>query len=198
MVPSVVKALHLYARDEGAGAAVELALCLGILTYPFLNVVDYALFAFDGMQVHNAAEMGAQAVAMNCDASSGYLPAFTNCTASNSGGGISASTALSNGIQESALGGQVSLDTSYNTTGYKEGLYCSTSVTSGSSTTYALVQAGSSDTDCSNVANATDPGQTPLDYISVQVKYTYTPLIAGVTVTSVLNTSITKQVFVEL
>jgi hypothetical protein len=188
---SFLQAFGRYARDERAGAAVELALCLGVLTYPFLNVIDFAFYAFDGMQVHNAAEMGAQAVAMNCDASSGFLPAFTNCTASNSTGGISASTALTNGVQESSLGSRVSLDTTYNSTGYMEGYYCS-------DTSNNLIQTSSSATDCTGVTNAADPGGTPLDYISVQVKYTYTPLIAGVTVASVLNTTITKLVFVEL
>jgi hypothetical protein len=193
MFQSLLRTFGRYARDEKAGAAVELALCLGILTYPFLNVIDFAFYAFDGMQVHNAAEMGAQAVAMNCDANSGYLPAFTNCTASNSTGGISASTALTNGIQESALGSQVTLDTSYNSTGYMEGQYCS-------NTSNVLIQVSSSATDCTGVTGpaAADPGGTPLDYISVQVKYTYTPLIAGVTVMSALNTTITKRVFVEL
>src|SRR5689334_4818626 len=68
-----------YWADRSGAAAAEFALVLTLLAIPVLNVVDLALYAWDKMQLDNAAQMAARAAWVTCDSGT-KLPALTNCT----------------------------------------------------------------------------------------------------------------------
>src|SRR5258706_12323018 len=55
-----------YCREQRGAAAVEFAMVLTLLTVPVLNVVDLAFYAWDRMQLDNAAQVGAQAAWATC------------------------------------------------------------------------------------------------------------------------------------
>jgi len=65
------KSLHSTARryggDRCGAAAAEFALLLSLLVIPTLNVADLAIYAWDRMQLENAAQMAAQAAWETCD-----------------------------------------------------------------------------------------------------------------------------------
>jgi Flp pilus assembly pilin Flp len=173
--------LRAYRREPRAAAAMEFALIVGLATLPALNIVDLAVYAFDEMQTHNAAEMAAEAAYNDCGTAS-YLPALSQCTAGNSQWSISFSQAVSNGIQESTLGNLVSLNSD------SEGYYCST-------TSNTLVAVTSTTQTCSGYA---DTSATPGDYVLVTAQYNYTPIFQGMTVTSLLPSTITKTVWIRM
>jgi hypothetical protein len=70
--------LRLLGRDEGGSAAIEFAVFGLLLVYMMLNVVDLARYAFERMQVENAAQMGVQSIWKFCDPAK-QLPASTQC-----------------------------------------------------------------------------------------------------------------------
>src|SRR5260221_2608894 len=71
--------LGLFRREERGTAAIEFAVIAGFLSIAMLNLADVATYAYQQMQVANAAQMGAQAAWKTCDQSK--LPATTNCPA---------------------------------------------------------------------------------------------------------------------
>jgi Flp pilus assembly protein TadG len=168
------------ARSRGA-AALEFALVVGLMTLPALNIVDLAVYAFDEMQTHNAAEMAAEAAYNDCNITDD-LPAMSKCTATQSQWKISFSQAVSSGIQESTLGNSVSVNSD------SEGYYCST-------TTNTLVAVTSTTQTCSGYA---DPSAPPGDYVLVTAQYSYTPIFHNMTVTSLLPSTITKTVWIRM
>lgn len=173
--------LRAYRREGRAAAALEFALIIGLATLPALNIVDLAVYAFDEMQTHNAAEMAAEAAYNDCGTSS-YLPATSQCTASNSQWSISFSQAIASGIKESTLGNLVTIASN------SEGWYCAT-------TSNTLVQVASNTQTCNGYA---DTNATPGDYVLVTAQYTYTPIFQGMTVTSLLPATITKTVWIRM
>ena len=173
--------LRAYRREGRGAAALELALIVGLATVPALNIVDLAVYAFDEMQTHNAAEMAAEAAYNDCGTAS-YLPATSQCTASNSQWSISFNTAVTSGLKESTLGNFVTLNSD------SEGYYCAT-------TSNTLVSVSASTQTCSGYADA---NATPGDYVMVTARYTYTPIFKGMTVTSLLPSTITKTVWIRL
>jgi Flp pilus assembly pilin Flp len=173
--------LSAYRREGRGAAALELALIVGLATLPALNIVDLAVYAFDEMQTHNAAEMAAEAALNDCGTTN-YLPAMSKCTSSNSQWKISFSTAVTSGLKETTLGNLVSLN------GDSEGYYCST-------TSNTLVQVASNISTCSGYA---DGSAAPGDYVLVTAQYTYTPIFQGMTVTSLLPATITKTVWIRM
>jgi Flp pilus assembly protein TadG len=168
------------ARSRGA-AALEFALVVGLMTLPALNIVDLAVYAFDEMQTHNAAEMAAEAAYNDCGTAA-YLPATSACTATESQWKISFSQAVTSGLKETTLGNAVSLNTD------SEGYYCAT-------TTNTLVAVTSTTQTCSGYADTNAP---PGDYVLVTAQYTYTPIFQGMTVTSLLPATITKTVWIRM
>jgi Flp pilus assembly protein TadG len=173
-----------YRRREGGAAAMELALCLGLLILPTLNVIDLAVYAFCQMQTHNAAEMAAEAAFTDCS-SSQYLPATTKCTATNSLYKIKVGDVVNAAIQETTLAGGVTLSS------LAEGYYCATTLNT-------IVAVSSTDKDCSNAGNAADSSAPPGDYVVVTATYHYTPMFKGITVSSLLPTTITRTAYMRL
>ena len=173
--------LKAYRREPRAAAALEFALIVGLATLPALNIVDLAVYAFDEMQTHNAAEMAAEAAYNDCGTES-YLPAMSQCTSSNSQWSISFSNAVTTGLTETILGNLVTLNSD------SEGWYCVT-------TSNTLVQVASNTQTCSGYA---DTNATPGDYVLVTAQYTYHPIFQGMTVTSLLPALITKTVWIRM
>jgi Flp pilus assembly protein TadG len=192
---SVSKKLRQFAAGAGGVAAVEFALTGLLLVLGLLNAVDVGYYAYQRMEVENAAEVGSQAAWQTChDIKNGdLLPATdpTKCPGMNA--------AVTAAIQSTTLGTAVSLASGYPT----EGDYCV-------NVSNALQCVGSLSTppppNCSatgqqnTCAAAGNAATTPGDYLQVQVTYPYQPLFPGpISVMSVLGvTSISKTSWMRM
>ncbi len=182
-------------RDTRGAAAVEMALVTAVLALPVLNVVDLGVYAYQTMQVSNAAETGGQAAWTTCNTAA-LWPATTKCANLSS----TVSTSINN---NPSTGTDLSLQSSYPT--LVEGYYCA-------DTTGALVQVPGSttgtvssptaslggNTNCSKVTNAASPTSPPGDYVHITVSYAFTSLMPGFSVASLLPSPITSSAWVRL
>lgn len=185
--------LATFTKSSRGAAAVELAMVLPILTIPMVNIVDLGTYAYTRMQVQNAALTGADQVRSVCAAQGAFTPPATH-----TGSGYCALTAamVTKYIQNTSLGTSVTLAAS---TPVVEAYYCTL-------TTGALQQVGTSGTPgtppsanspCSAYTAPSgkawsDPTAAPGDFIQIKVTYTFTPIFAGVSVTSLLPSPITQ------
>ena len=151
---------------------MELALVAGTLSTVMLNGVEIARFYFAKMEVQNATQMAAQNVWKTCDTPS-KAPVTSNCSARTS--------AITTGLQSTSLGSAVSLASGYPTEGY----YCA-KTSDGSLTNVGAVTSQKPATCSPNGSGADSPG----DYIVIQAQYTYAPLFRGITIGSLLPTTI--------
>lgn len=181
----VAKLLSLFDRyrsEQHGAAAVEFAIFLTLLTVPILNVIDLAMYAWDGMQVNNAAQSAAQAAWTACDPS--QLPAKTNC------GTIGAKVQYA-AQNSTTLGTAVAVASTNQPP--PEGYYCTT-------TGGTLVLAGP--VTAAKPANCSASGglssDTPGDYVQITVSYTYSPIFPAVSIASQLNTNITRTAWMRL
>jgi len=170
-----------YRSEERGAAAVEFALMLTLLIVPLLNVADFAFYAWDRMQLDNAAQAAAQAAWAECDPSK--LPATSNCP--NIGAKVSAAAQLT------SLGSAVTVASG--TSAPPEGYYCIT--TSGT-----LVLAGpvtsAKPANCS--ASSGLSSDVPGDYVQITVSYSYTPLFPAVSIASTLASPIRRTAWMRL
>lgn len=173
----ILPQLRRYRSEQRGAAAVEFALVLSLLIVPILNVVDFAMYGWDRMQVDNAAQIASQAAWATCIPPT-YLPAQTNCSGMSS--------AVTTAAQSTSLGTGVTV------TSTTENYYCLNNsnvlVTVG---TYPGTKPG----DCSSVGSASD---TPGEYVKVTVSYTYTPLFPAVSIASVLASPIVRTAWMRL
>jgi len=168
-----------YRRSQRGAAAVEFAIVMTLITIPILNVVDLAFYAWDRMQVDNAAQMGAQAAWATCSLASN-LPATvgSNCS------GMSA--AVTTAVQSTSLGTGVTVSST------TEAYYC---VVSGALTSAGAVTSAKP-ANCSAAGGlATD---IPGDYVQITTSYTYTPIFPGVSIVSGLASPITRQAWTRM
>jgi hypothetical protein len=182
-IQNATSRLAVFLRSCHGAAAAELAILVPVLTLPLLNIVDLGYYAYQRMQVGNAALAGAEEARSFCNA--GKVPA-TSTTACP---GFSVDEAIA--INSTSMGSNVALVSGYPLEGY----YCTL-------TTGALQLVGTTGTigsppsgapsDCSGVAGASAPGAAPGDYIQVQVTYTYTSVFPGMTVAALLPGTITQ------
>jgi len=166
-------------RDDRSGlAAMEFGLVLSMLVLLTLNGVEAARYYYGQMELQNAAQMGGQAAYNKCDID--HLPATTKCS------GLS--TAISTALQSSSLGTNVTQVSGSPSEGY----YC---VVDG-----VLTLAGSiSDpkpVDCSAAGGSSS--DQPADYLTIQAKYTYAPIFSGVSLGSLLPTTVNSTVLMRL
>ena len=98
----------MHASRKGAAAA-EFALVLTLLIVPILNVMDLGLYAWDRIQVDNAAQIGAQAARVACTYS--FQPATSNCPTLH--------TVVLTAVHSTTLGTSVTLSTTV-----QEHYYC--------------------------------------------------------------------------
>jgi hypothetical protein len=165
--------------DQQGTSAIEFAFFASLLSLAALNVADVSIYIYQRMQLENAAQMGAQAVWKTCDPFQGHLPATTSCP------GLT--TTLTNAIQSTSLGTNVTLQTGYPAEGY----YCVNS----SGLLQYVSAVSSKPADCSAAGMA---GLQPSDYIQIQTKFTYAPLFPGITVAGLFTTPITKTTMIRL
>jgi Flp pilus assembly protein TadG len=172
-------------RSDRGAAAAEFAILLPFLTIPMLSVVDLGYYAYQRMQVGNAAVIGAEEARSFC------TPAQTPATDSTKCPGFQANETAA--IHSTSLGTNVALVSGYPIEAY----YCTL-------TTGALQQVGTSGTfgspptppspdTCDAVTNhSVANGVAPSDYIQVQVTYTYTSVFPGMTVAALLPGTVTQ------
>lgn len=152
-----------FRRDASGVAAAEFAIWLFFLVPATLNIVDLGVYIFRKMQVQSAAQMGAQAAYLNCSA-----PLTCNVD-----------TQVDAAIQSTSLG---TLVTRVGSVSIAQ--YCPAS-NAGASTNSLVAQ----NSTCSSV---TSTGTTPGYYAKVTVTYTANPIFPGVTVASLLSSTITQ------
>jgi Flp pilus assembly protein TadG len=172
-----MRLFRAFQTDTQGVAAIEFALIGGVLCVAMLNVVDVAMYAYQQMQVANAAQMGAQAAWKTCDTTE--LPATTNCP------GLS--SAITAAIQSTSLGSKVSLTEGSPAEGY----YCLNS----SDSLEKVSEVSNKPSDCSAVGKSS---LRPGDYIQVQVTYSYAPMFMDFTVASLLTTPIVRTAILRL
>ena len=175
-VRSVRRWLGDYASDRGGAAAIEFAIWCLVLVPAFVSMMDVGTYAFDETQVTNAAQAGSQAA---WAAAKGSACSFSSSSGTSKCSGLS--TAVTNAIaNSSALGGSVA----ENTAGETQGYYCANVGTG------VLTSNGSSIT-CPS-------GATAGYYYKVEVKFTYSPVFKGASVTSFLTNSMVKDAWTRL
>lgn len=173
----VMEKFEAIRTDQRGVSAIEFSLFAGMLSLGVLNTADVSIYIYKRMELENATQMGAQAAWKTCDAN--HLPATTNCS------GLI--TAVTNAVQSTSLGTQVSLQTGSPSEGY----YC---LNSANALQYVST-VSSKPTDCSAAGM---PNLQPADYIEIQTTFSYAPLFPGVTVAGVFVTPITKTALMRL
>ena len=157
-------------------AAVEFALISSVLVFLALNVADAAYYAALRMQVENAAQAGAQAAWQNCLA----IPATTKCS------GFAQDVKMA--VQSTSLGNGVALQSGSPAEGY----YC---VGSSGTLSYVGAVTGAKPADCGSVGVTSN---RPGDWVSVQVIYSFTSLLPGLTITTTMPSTLTKTAWMRL
>ena len=189
----VFPSLRTYWSGRRGAAAAEFAIVLTVLVFPLLNVIDFGMYIFVGMEVNEAAQSAAQAALATCTyANPPQVPATILCTnLSNAETAAVGGTSLGSAVTLVAppVTANTSCDSTSSASGC-EGYYC---VNTG-----ALVVVGTfpdnQPADCKPYS-ATD---TPGDYIQIKVSYTYTPMFTGISMASMLTSPITKIVWMRL
>jgi Flp pilus assembly protein TadG len=174
---NMTKLIKSMSSDQRGVSAIEFAFFAGVLSLGIVNTADISIYIYKRMELDNATQMGVQAAWKTCDKN--HLPATTNCT------GLM--TAITNAVQSTSLGTQVSLQTGSPSEGY----YC---VNSSNALQY-VSPVTSKPADCSA---ADMPNLQPADYIKITAKFDYTPLFPGITVASALETPIIKTALMRL
>ena len=176
------RGMHRFRREQRGAAAVEFALIITLLTVPVLNVVDLAQYAWDRMQVDNAAQMAVQAAWATCQLATN-LPATPNSYANCTGMPAAVTTAA----QSTSLGTAITVSST------TEGYYCV------NTTTNAIVPVGTfpsnKPSDCKSVGLSSD---VPGDYVLITTTYTYSPIFPAISIASALATSINRQAWMRL
>ena len=172
-------------RSSRGAAAVEFAILLPFLTLPLLNIVDLGYYAYQTMQVGNAAVIGAEEARSFCNSPTKMPATGTTCP------GFQANETAA--IQSTSLGSHISPVSGYPL----EGNYCTltngTLQLVGTSGTFGNPPQPPSPDNCDAVTNhSVATGVAPSDYIQVQVTYTYTSVFPGMTVAALMPSTITK------
>ena len=194
-------ALRRWARETRGAAALEFALWLGVLLVPTLSALDLGFYAFQALQVKEAAQVAVQSAWTVCGSSTDY-PATQNCGLD----GASLNQAIATGEHSTSLKTGVTMSSG------SEQYKC---VTSGGAlsvvdTTDGVIATSSGDV--SSSGNSTFPSGEPAtcsgtikgstaapgDYITVTVTYTFKPLFGGVSVASLLGSTITQTATTRL
>ena len=164
-------------KDVRGLAAIEFGLIAGFLAMAILNVTDVSVFLYDRLQVNDATQSGAQAAWQTCDLN--HLPVTTKCPAMNA--------AVTAAVQSTSLGASVQLQSGYPSDGY----YCVNT----SGVLQYVSDYSAPPNNCSAAGNA---GVAPAEYVQIQTTYTYTPVFPGLSVVSILPSTITSQAWVRL
>jgi len=165
---SVSKKLRLFGADARGVAGIEFGVTGLLLVIGLLNAVDVGYYAYQRMEVENAAEAGAQAAWQTChDPNGSILPATVNCQPPNTA--ITLNAAITAAIQSTTLKGvTLASGTGAINPNPGEGYYCVNA-------SNALIFQGS----VSSPPTVCSSGVAPGDYLQVQVTYPYQSLFPG-------------------
>jgi len=187
----MARLVRRFARGTEGAAATEFAIWVTLLTIPILNAVDVGFYSYQRMQLDTAAQMAAQAIWKTCDtAAKQPVTAGSNCSTYN--------TVATAAAQSTSLGTSVTIVSGT----YAEAWYCGNKRT-GQLQVLSNSLTGARPTACSSAGGATVPAGAsmsdlasgyPGDYVSFTVRYTYSPLFSGVTITSLLPAQMDKVV----
>jgi Flp pilus assembly protein TadG len=169
--------LQRFGRDQRGVAAMEFAAVGTVFLIGALNAIDVGRYAYETSEVNAAAQAGAQAAFVACDAN--HTPATLNCKGLND--------AVTTAIQSTGLGSNVQLGA------IAEGYYCLD--TGGLLQTAGTATAKPSD--CSAIQNAAS-GATPTLYIQVQATYAFQPLFPGLTLAAQFAPSIARTTWMRM
>jgi Flp pilus assembly protein TadG len=158
MLPALRNCLLRFRTDARGAAAVEFGFVGVMFITGILNAVEVGRFAYQRMQVENAAYAGAQQAWSTCKDQTTMLPATVNCAGLNA--------AVTAAIQATSLGTKVALSSA----GITEAYYCVNT----SGTLQSVGSVSSKPANCSAAGNA---NVSPGDYIQVNVTFSYTPLL---------------------
>jgi Flp pilus assembly pilin Flp len=171
---------RMFWHDARGAAAAEFALILTLLAIPLLSAIDFGIYIYQGMEFSEAMQVAAQAAWTTC--SKGTLPATVNC-----GGILTVNVGLA--AHSTSLGTGVSVGT------ITEGYYC---VKSSDGSLYLVASPPTArPSDCSGVP-AGSATTTPGDYLLIPATFTYSPLFPGISIVSVLGTSMSKTAYIRL
>jgi Flp pilus assembly protein TadG len=174
--------LRSFLRDTGGVAAVEFVLCLPVVMFPLVGVVDLGVFATQRMQVDAASQAGAAAAWHVCDDPT--KPANqTNCTA----GGGDLAGAITAAVQAHGAGASLASTP-------EVGYYCATdagALTSVSST-WAIDSSMPPAKPANCGAAVTGSTTSPAQYVKVTVNFTYVPVFGALSAAGILPDTITR------
>jgi Flp pilus assembly protein TadG len=157
-----------YLRDSRGMAAAESVFWLLLLAPVLFSIVDIGVYVFQRMQVVNAAQMGAQAAWANCES-----PPTSGCTGFT--------TAVDNAIHSTSLASSV------NRIGLVEGYSCRDVDT-------MVIDAGSLSTSAPNCGSGGGAGY----YVRVTVRFTYTPIVTGISIATLLAGDVDEAAWTRL
>lgn len=181
-----------FRRDTRGAAAAEMGLLAAVMAVPMVNIADLGLYAYDKMQLENAAAAGAEAVWSTCN-STAKLPATnsTNCP------GMSG--AVTTALQSTSLNSHVTLGAGSPAEGYYCVLTTGALQLVGTAGTVGSPPTPPSPNTCDAVSGHSGvSGTAPGDYIRVTASYTYTPIFSGASVASLLPATVTKTTWSRL
>lgn len=179
---ALAAAVASWRRDSHGAAAAEFALVLTLLAIPILNAVDLGIYTYQRMEVDNAAQVAAQAAWA-------LVPTCTLPLTSPASNCSSLTGKMNTAVQSTPLGTNVTI------TSRAENFYCVNPSTSHLAIVGTFPAKPSPDNCASVGGSSTD---TPGDYILVTASYTYAPVFSGVSVTSLLASTITRTVWMRL
>lgn len=175
--------LGKFLRRETGASGVEFALIVGLITLPMMSAIDVAVYAYDRMQLEQAAQVALQAAWATCTSNS-MLP-VTSSTACPT-----ASTAMTSAAQSTSLSTAVAISST------TEGYYCVDG-------TGALTLVGKTGTfgGAPAVQSSCPSGSTtsrPGDYVYVTVTIPFSPIFGGVSIASLFGPSISKTSWMRM
>jgi Flp pilus assembly protein TadG len=180
----LLRGLNRYRRDEKGAAAVEFALVVTLLTVPVLNVIDLAMYAWDRMQLDNAAQVGAQAAWATCSTSANR-PASPNSYALCAG----MPAAVTQAVQSTSLGTRVTWVLT------SEAYYC---ITTAGSLVFAAAATANPPSNCSKNGLGGQASDVPGDYVQITASFTFAPIFPAVSIASALTSPITRIAWMRL
>jgi hypothetical protein len=163
---------------------VEFVLCLPVIAFPLVGMVDLGMFAVQRMQVDAASQDGVAAAWHVCDDAT--KPAIqANCT----GGGGDLAAAITAAVQSTSLGTNATLAATP-----EVGYYCATEAGAlvAVSGTWAISSTNppAKPANCSGAV--TGSTTAPAQYIQVTVNYTYTPVFGALLASGILPETISR------
>jgi len=184
MMRRLLCGLRRYRRDQKGAAAVEFALVLTLLTVPVLNVVDLAMYAWDRMQLDNAAQIAVQAAWATCSTNANR-PASPNSYAKCAG----MPGAVTLAAQSTSLGTNVTWVLT------SEAYYC---ITTGGSLVFAAAATATPPSDCSKNGLGGQSSDVPGDYVQITTSYPFAPIFPAVSIASTLTSPIRRTAWMRL